>query len=80
MSTSLLTEKNTVELLCPNTDCGHKWTYRGKSKFYASCPFCRTNVHVLKDKLENRCISPKSSQSTDYLDSNLHGSSGGDYT
>ncbi len=40
---------NKVKLQCPNIDCGHEWIYRGKSKFYARFPFCRTNVHVLKN-------------------------------
>ena len=61
MSIMPLTEKNMVKLMCPNTDCRHKWIYHGKSKFYASCPFCRTNVHVFKNKLRNLCLghSPK---------------------
>jgi len=26
--------------------CGHRWTYCGKSKWYASCPMCKTSVKV----------------------------------
>ena len=82
MSTVSLTEKNVVELLCPNIDCGHKWTYRGKSRFYASCPFCRTNVHVFKNKLRNLCLGncPKPCPDKNHWDSNFHDSSGGEYT
>lgn len=74
-----LTEKNKVKLMCPNTDCGHKWIYHGKSKFYASCPFCRTNVHVFKNKLRNLCLghSTKPSLGIDCCDSNIPDSSGG---
>ena len=74
-----LREKDKVKLMCPNIDCGHKWIYRGKSKFYASCPFCRTNVHVFKDKLRNLCVghSPKLSPGIEHCDSNIPDSSGG---
>lgn len=76
-----LTEKNMVELLCPNIDCGHKWTYSGNSKFYASCPFCRTNVHVFKNKLENLCrdngSKSKSNQEIHTRNSTIRNSPGG---
>ena len=26
--------------------CGYSWEYKGKSKFYASCPRCRTNIKI----------------------------------
>jgi hypothetical protein len=78
------TEKNMVELLCPNINCGHKWAYSGKSKFYASCPFCRTNVHVFKNKLENLCrdksSKSKSIQDTYSCDSTIRDSLGGTHT
>jgi hypothetical protein len=73
-------EKDKIELTCSNVDCGHKWMYRGKSKFYASCPFCRTNVHVFKNKLENLSLGNRSKSSPDCGDSNIHDSSGGEST
>ena len=26
--------------------CGYSWTYRGKSPYFASCPYCRNSVNV----------------------------------
>jgi hypothetical protein len=79
-----MTEKNKVVLICPNLDCGHRWMYRGKSNFYASCPFCRTNVHVFKNKLENLCrdksSKSKSNQDTNNCDSTIRDSPRGAHT
>ena len=44
-------EKEAIKLRCPNMSCRHEWNYRGNSKFYASCSFCRTNVHVVRDRV-----------------------------
>lgn len=41
-----------VPLECPNSECRHTWKYNGKSKFYTSCPYCRTNVHVINNKVD----------------------------
>ncbi len=36
-------------------NCGYEWAYSGKSKFYASCPRCRsTVVFSKKRKLNHR--------------------------
>lgn len=50
----LLTEKHSdaIFLRCPNVLCKHEWRYRGNSKFYASCTYCRTNVHVVRDRIQ----------------------------
>jgi DNA-directed RNA polymerase subunit RPC12/RpoP len=34
-----------IELACK---CGHKWTYKGKSEHYATCPRCHNLVNVKK--------------------------------
>ena len=34
-----------IELSCK---CGHKWTYKGKSEHYATCPRCHNLVNVRK--------------------------------
>lgn len=26
--------------------CGHTWNYRGKSKYYITCPDCRSNLNL----------------------------------
>ncbi|MHC1635882.1 MAG: hypothetical protein ACXQTS_04575 [Candidatus Methanospirareceae archaeon] len=26
--------------------CGHEWEYRGKAKYYATCPVCHYKVRV----------------------------------
>lgn len=33
-----------MDLKCQR--CGYEWDYKGKSKWYASCPRCRTTVKV----------------------------------
>jgi len=30
--------------------CDHKWNYRGKSKYYATCPRCQYKVKIPEDK------------------------------
>ena len=36
-----------VDLSCK---CGHNWTYKGKSEYYATCPRCHNLVNVKKAK------------------------------
>ena len=36
-------------LRCRREDCKRVWQYKGKSKFYASCPNCRSSVRVVCD-------------------------------
>jgi len=31
-----------IKLRCPR--CGHEWTYRGQSRWWATCPICRRLV------------------------------------
>ncbi len=31
-------------LVC--TRCGNKWTYKGRSTYYASCSTCKTSVRI----------------------------------
>ena len=50
-----MTEENNngIPLKCTRPDCGYKWTYRGHSRFYCSCPMCHTSVNIrnqIKDK------------------------------
>ena len=28
------------------TKCGYKWPYKGKSRFYACCPMCKTSIKL----------------------------------
>ena len=35
-----------MKMTCHN--CGHIWDYKGKSKFYATCPNCHYKVNVQK--------------------------------
>jgi len=32
--------------------CGHVWDYKGKRKFYASCPICKNSVNIQKCRVE----------------------------
>ncbi|MCD6571810.1 MAG: hypothetical protein J7K62_00885 [Thermoplasmata archaeon] len=43
-------EEKGVKLRCPR--CGHEWIYRGKSKYYATCPNCLNKVNVRKHRVE----------------------------
>ena len=40
--------KKGIKLKCKRKDCLHKWIYRGKSKFYATCPDCHNKVRLNK--------------------------------
>lgn len=50
-----------ARLRCPNVACRHEWNYRGQSKFYASCGYCRTNVHVVRDRIKENSVVEQSS-------------------
>lgn len=39
-------------LQCRNPQCTHSWKYRGHSKHWAICPFCRKVVHTVRDRAE----------------------------
>ena len=32
--------------------CGHVWEYRGRSRYYATCPVCHYKVNIAKSRLE----------------------------
>jgi len=33
--------------------CKHEWNYKGKSKWYVSCPICKTSIPIKKGVKEN---------------------------
>lgn len=37
-----------VMLKCNNKKCNYEWNYKGKSKFYATCPSCLRKVKIIK--------------------------------
>ena len=36
-----------MKLKCKRKICGREWEYKGKKKFYASCPDCKTSVKIV---------------------------------
>lgn len=38
------------KLICQR--CGHEWEYKGKSKYFTSCPQCKTSVKVNRIKMD----------------------------
>ena len=43
-----------IWIRCPSPICGnHQWLYRGRSFIYASCPSCKRNVLISKNKIES---------------------------
>lgn len=45
-----------VEMKCHR--CGHEWEYKGKSKYFTSCPQCKTSVKVTR-KIQKQEIDIK---------------------
>ena len=45
-----------MKLKCQNKKCKHEWDYKGKSKFYATCPRCLYKLNISKAKIENAQI------------------------
>jgi len=41
-----------MQLKCKRQGCEREWEYKGKSKFYASCPQCKSSVRIRKPKEE----------------------------
>ncbi len=39
-------------LKCPH--CGHVWDYKGRSKYYVTCPVCRYRVNIKKNRIDLR--------------------------
>jgi len=38
-----------MEIKCTNKKCNHVWNYKGKSKFYVTCPHCYRKVKINKN-------------------------------
>ena len=36
-----------VKLKCTNQKCNHEWDYKGKSKFYVTCPHCYNKFKII---------------------------------
>ncbi len=32
-------------MICPK--CEYEWEFKGKSKYYTSCPRCRANIKII---------------------------------
>jgi hypothetical protein len=45
---------------CSNPNCQYRWYYKGRSLFYASCPFCRRNIKLHIRPFENKTTSLQS--------------------
>lgn len=39
-----------MKIKCSNPKCKHVWDYKGKSKFYVTCPRCYNKVNIQKLK------------------------------
>lgn len=39
---------------CNKKKCGHEWDYKGKQKFYATCPQCLTKVNIEKWQVKKK--------------------------
>lgn len=37
-----------MKIKCQKKECGYEWDYKGKSKFYATCPRCLSKVSLAK--------------------------------
>lgn len=35
-----------IKVICSNQECLYEWAYGGKSKWYASCPRCHSNIRI----------------------------------
>lgn len=49
------TNKFSTEIKCP--DCFHKWVYKGGSKHFATCSYCRTLVNINENKVIERAVT-----------------------
>jgi hypothetical protein len=54
MEKVILSEKTGVKVRC---NCRYEWVYTGKSKFWATCPRCRSTVVFTKAKERKRGIA-----------------------
>ena len=46
---SVIIKLNAKILKCQR--CGHKWAYKGKNEYVATCPHCRTYVTIKKHSI-----------------------------
>lgn len=37
-----------MRIKCTNKKCEKVWAYKGKQKFYATCPDCHTNTKIVE--------------------------------
>ncbi len=44
-------QSNRKFIQCPNPECKHRWEYRGRLLFYASCPSCRKNLKIKDNQI-----------------------------
>ncbi len=42
-----------MKLKCSNKKCDYEWEYKGRMKFYATCPNCRYKVKIKNDGSKN---------------------------
>ncbi len=56
--------QNVIPLRCQR--CRHKWHYKGKNKYVANCPHCRTYVTIKKSRilLIGKETKPKQSEAS----------------
>ncbi len=45
-----------MKLKCHNKKCNYEWDYKGKHKFYATCPRCLSKVKVEDKKEVNKNV------------------------
>ncbi len=53
-------KKKMIRLTCQRSSCKYEWNYKGKSKFYATCPRCRSTVNIEKQKITKSSLSKES--------------------
>jgi ribosomal protein S27E len=39
-----------MKIRCKKSGCEHEWEYKGKSKFYVTCPHCLRKLNIQKMK------------------------------
>lgn len=37
-----------MKIKCYNKECKYEWDYKGKSKFYVTCPRCLRKINIRK--------------------------------
>lgn len=41
-----------IIICCTRKNCNYMWRYRGYGMFFATCPRCRRNIKIPKNKVE----------------------------